>query len=113
MNAKKRHPKTSAEDLLAWHLRAAEIGHEREYRFHPVRRWRADFRLTGARILVEVDGGVWMRRGGHTTGTGYARDREKDAAAMVLGWQVYRCTPEMVRSGQALATITQLLGMAK
>ena len=29
-----------------------------EYRFHPERRWRADFAWPEKKLLVEVDGGV-------------------------------------------------------
>ncbi len=33
---------------------------EREYRFHAERRWRADFAHLQARVLIEVEGGIWV-----------------------------------------------------
>lgn len=65
---------------------------------------------------VEVDGGVFMKRGGHTTGIGYTQDRERDAEALCAGWTVLRVTSEQVKSGQAimwLAKIYQRLALTK
>ena len=31
---------------------------EREYRFDAKRRWRADFAHVGARVLIEIEGGI-------------------------------------------------------
>jgi very-short-patch-repair endonuclease len=42
---------------------------EREYRFHHERRWRADFAHVEARVLIEIEGGIWVN------------GRQKDAAA--------------------------------
>lgn len=33
---------------------------EKEYRFHAARRWRADFAHLQARVLIEVEGGIWV-----------------------------------------------------
>ena len=58
---------------------------------------------------VEVNGGIWLKKGGHNTGTGIERDLQKAGAAMKLGWTVYGCTPAMIKSGDALQTIEILI----
>ena len=99
---------SKAEEELALHLKAEKIDFEREYRFHDTRRFRFDFALLEHKIAVEVDGGMWMK-GGHTSGVGASRDREKDELALRDGWTVYRCTPEMVKKGSAIDTIKILI----
>jgi very-short-patch-repair endonuclease len=113
--------KSPAETLLAVQLEQAGIPFDREYRFSPERKWRADF-LMGNHdgpfgnymVLIEVDGGTWLPEGGrHTRGPGFERDAEKLNAAAELGYRVLRFTPRMVESGEALAQIKRILGMDK
>lgn len=102
---------SDAEETLAFHLKAVGITFEREVRFAPPRRWRADFLIhtpDGSGLLTEVDGGTWAG-GRHSRGSGYAADCEKLNAAVLLGYRVLRFTPEMVESGVALATIERAL----
>ncbi len=40
---------------LATHLRACKIGFEQEYKFHPKRKWRADFLIIGTKILIDLN----------------------------------------------------------
>lgn len=70
------------------------VPHEREYQFHPVRRWRFDFAWPGSLVAVEIDGGQWQTRGGR-----HARDadREKGNEAAALGWRVLHLSGEMLR----------------
>ncbi|RDF54634.1 hypothetical protein DWA04_21365, partial [Acinetobacter baumannii] len=78
-NKKRRSAKQVArqqsvvEMVLATHLRACKIGFEQEYKFHPKRKWRADFLIIGTKILIEVEGGIWSG-GRHTRGKGYIGD---------------------------------------
>lgn len=81
---------------------------EREFRFHPTRRWRFDFALPARKIAIELNGGVW-NGGRHVRGRGYLRDREKINAAVVLGWRVFelgtgQITQERIAPIVALAT---------
>jgi very-short-patch-repair endonuclease len=62
------------------------------------------------KLLVEVDGGEWQARSGHKTGHGLRRDREKDRAAQMLGYRVFRFTGSEVKDGTALRVIE---GMVK
>lgn len=81
---------------------------EREYRFAPPRRWRADFAFVAARVLVECEGGGWTG-GRHTRGSGFEADLEKYAEAMNLGYTVVRVSQRMISSGLALTTIEAAL----
>lgn len=100
---------SEAEEALALQLRAMRIDYVREYRFHDERRWRFDFAMPAKKIAVEIEGGIWSN-GRHTRGKGFEQDLEKYQAALVDGWSVYRCSPSMVKSGDALRTIEILLG---
>jgi very-short-patch-repair endonuclease len=64
---------------------------QREYRFHPTRKWRFDFAWAAHRVAVEIDGGIFTG-GGHNRGVQFARDAEKHNAAVLLGWRVLRYT---------------------
>ena len=72
-----------------------------EARFHPTRRWRFDLSWPEKKLAVEIDGAVYTQ-GRHTRGSGYERDCEKFAEAVIAGWRVIRCTTGQVQSGQAL-----------
>jgi len=73
----------------------------REYRFHPVRRWRFDFAFEG-KIAAEIEGGTYSR-GRHTRGSGFIKDCEKYNTAAAMGWRVFRFPGEMVKDGSAIA----------
>lgn len=66
---------------------------EKEYIFHPTRKWRFDYSLPQYKIAIEVDGGVWIN-GRHNRPSGYLKDMEKFNAAAALGWVVLKFTPE-------------------
>jgi len=72
---------------------------EREYQFHPTRKWKFDFCWPGASIAVEIDGGVkeGKHRGYHMRQEGYAKDCLKLAEAALMGWRCIRLTPEMIQ----------------
>lgn len=100
------------EELLALQLRAANLPvPEREYRFAPPRRFRADFAWPDHKLLVEVDGGTWSH-GRHARGSGIERDAEKYSLAAVHGWRVVRVTRAMVEDGRALGLIEQAMAVA-
>lgn len=82
---------------------------EREYRFHPTRKWRLDFAWPALMWAVEVEGGIY-RGGGHTHVKDLKRDMEKQNALMLLGWRVLRFHGDQVRSGEAAAVIAEALG---
>jgi hypothetical protein len=105
---------STIEDALAFQLTAAGIPFEREVRFHPTRRWRWDFVISpsvppGHKLAVEVQGGLWMRRGGHTTGAGIGRDIEKHNFGVALSWVILYGTKANIESGELLALIEEML----
>jgi very-short-patch-repair endonuclease len=80
--------------LNAWKMLAPEyFPPEAEFRFAPPRKWRADWGFPEYHVLVEVDGGVWLKHGGRH-GTDQDRDKLNHAAA--LGYRVLRFSPEML-----------------
>lgn len=97
------------EATLGLYIRANELPEpEREYRFHPKRRWRLDFAWPAAMLAVEVDGGVWAQ-GRHTRGAGYIADCEKLNEATLLGWSVLRVTGQHIDDGSAIDWIRRAL----
>lgn len=107
-SAKQTREPSVGEVLLATHLRACKIGFEQEYKFHQTRKWRADFLITGTKILIEVEGGIWSG-GRHTRGKGYIGDMEKYNSAAMMGFTVLRFSTEQVKSGMALKQIELLI----
>lgn len=70
---------------------------EREVRFHPTRKWRADFAHLASRTLIEIEGGIFIPGGGrHSRGLGYAKDAEKYLEAVLAGWTVIRLTEKQL-----------------
>lgn len=97
------------EAKLARELKALKINFEQEFRFHPKRKWKADFHLIGKKILIEVEGGIWSG-GRHTRGKGYIGDMEKYNSATMMGYQVIRFSTEQVKSGSAIEQIEKMVG---
>jgi len=99
---------------LCLQFKAFGLSFVQEFRFAAPRRWRADFALPAEkpRLLVEVEGGIWVQ-GRHSRGAGYISDCKKYNAAVLLGYRVIRVTGEMIRDGSALDTVEQLLTIVK
>lgn len=72
-----------------------------EYRFDHERRWRFDWAWPHRCIALEVEGAVFTN-GRHTRGSGFLRDIEKYNRAAVLGWRVFRCTPQTIHVGMQM-----------
>ena len=85
--------------LLLWRV-AGGPPLEREVRFHPSRRWRADFAHLESHTLIEIEGGIFLAGGGrHNRGGGYANDAEKYLEAALAGWRVLRLTERQLEIG--------------
>lgn len=65
----------------------------KEYKFHPTRRWRFDYAIPEHKIALEVEGGVWTG-GRHIRAQGFLGDMEKYNTATLMGWRVFRTTPD-------------------
>lgn len=102
--------KLEREFALRWSTLKAAPALSREVRFHNERKWRFDFANTDAKVAIELDGGIWRgSSGGHTSGAGIQRDREKDFAATMAGWLVVRLTPQMAKDRSMLEQIAELI----
>ena len=115
------------EEALALQIRALKLPEpEREYRFAALatggtgagvrqrvkasglKDWRFDFCWPDLMIAVEVEGGAWVG-GRHTRGEGFLADLRKYEAAQRMGWVIYRTAGELIKSGNAVATIEALM----
>jgi hypothetical protein len=90
---------------------------ETEQRFHPTRKWRADYLWRDARVILEVDGGIYRggkgggtELGGHSSVGGILRDIDKANAAQLCGFLYLRTTPAHVRRGDVVGLLRQALG---
>lgn len=87
----------AAKQHLRWLFEAEYDGMIEEFQFHPTRKWRFDFALPQLRCAIELDGGTFQSvRTGHSSGVGLRAWREKNNAAMSLGWRVWHYAPEEV-----------------
>ncbi|MDR0658840.1 MAG: endonuclease domain-containing protein [Mediterranea sp.] len=78
----------------------------KEYKFHPVRKWRFDYCIKSLKIAIEVDGGVWIN-GRHNRASGYLKDLEKFNAAASMGWVVLKFTPDDMYKTKTLNVIRE------
>lgn len=65
----------------------------KEHKFHPKRKWRFDYAIPEHKIALEVEGGVWTG-GRHIRAQGFLGDMEKYNTATLMGWRVFRTTPD-------------------
>jgi len=105
-----RHVERSQLELLfESQLKMVGIGgYVTEHRFHPVRKWRFDFAWLDQSIAVEIEGGTWSG-GRHTRGSGFEADCEKYNEAAAIGWTVFRFTGKMVKSGNAIQLLREVM----
>ena len=104
--------RTHWEDTLAAQIRALHLPEpERQAYWHPTRRYRSDFCYRPERLLIEVQGGIWLPNGGgrHNRAQGYEDDCRRTGDALECGWRILPVTPDMVASGEAVARIERVL----
>ncbi len=80
----------------------------KEHRFHPKRMWRFDYAIPEHKIAIEVEGGVWTG-GRHTRPQGFLGDIAKYNTATLMGWRVFRVTPEDLYRTATLNLIKQAI----
>jgi len=86
---------------------------QRQCQLVPKRRFFFDFVWYKQRIVVEIDGGIWMRgknggAGAHSRPLNILRDMEKSNLAQKHGYRFFRFTPQQVKNGEALKFISEL-----
>lgn len=80
----------------------------KEYRFHPTRKWRFDYAIPSHKIAVEVEGGVWSG-GRHTSPQGFLNDIEKYNCAALMGWRLFRVTPDSQLTNHTISLLKQAI----
>ena len=114
-SGRRRSPSTDGAGLelaMLRQIRAMGLAEpETQYRFATGRHWRADFAWPYHRLLVEVDGGVWVG-GRHVQPLGYIADRRRDCEAVCSDWSVLRVTREMIEDGTAVEFIRRALALS-
>lgn len=98
----------SPEEEFALQLQADGIYFEREYYAIKNRKFRWDFFIAN-RLLVEIQGGIWVPHSGHNTGRAITRDCNKLNLATLAGYDVMSFTTDMVRDGTAIELVKQYL----
>ena len=84
----------------------------KEFIFHPTRKWRFDFAIPAYKIAIEVEGGVWTG-GRHTRPHGFLGDIEKYNAGTLLGWRIFRVTPDDLCRMKTLNMIKEAVSALK
>jgi hypothetical protein len=79
-----------------------------EHRFNPSRKWRFDFAHIPTKTAIEIEGGV-AKMGRHQRPDGFRKDCEKYVSAGLMGWRVFRLSPDMVN----VATLEKLASFIK
>jgi hypothetical protein len=83
----------------------------KEHRFYNPRKWRFDYALPRYKIAVEVEGGVWTG-GRHIRPQGFLGDIEKYNTATLLGWRVFRTTPDNLLTGKTILLLKNAISGA-
>lgn len=84
-------------------------GCEKEFLFHPTRKWRVDFAWPAIKLLVEIEGGTKYGNSRHSKGFGFDADAEKYNTASAMGFVLFRFSGEMIKSGEAISFLEKYL----
>ncbi len=105
--AKRSPSRLEARFALLWRAASGPVL-EKEFVFHPGRRWRADFAHIPSRTLIEIEGGIWIQ-GRHNRAEGFLADIEKYFEAALAGWTVLRLSERQLTS-EAVERIVRFAG---
>lgn len=104
------------EEVFALQLKASNIYFEREFKFHPKRKWKCDFHIPTGHgcqpVIVEIEGAAYTG-GRHTRGKGFEADCEKYNELAIMGYLLLRGTAKHVRNGELLAWVERALETRK
>jgi hypothetical protein len=105
-------PRVDHADTLWFQLQAFNSHHgwEREYVFHPTRKWRVDLCNPERMVAVEVEGfAAGGQPGRHQRAAGFTSDCEKYAELAIAGYRLIRVTSRHIKSGEALAWVERAM----
>lgn len=80
---------------------------ERDYKFHPERKWKADLCWVHEKIIVELHGGGG--RGRHARITGMTADCDKSNAAQLMGFRYLTFTVLHLKDMKAVIDLVALV----
>lgn len=92
-------PIVTLEGRLAQQMIAAGLKFERQYKWCPGRKFRADYAMPERKLLIELDGAV------HRIKAQWKRDIIKRQLAITHGWTMLPIATDQVRSGTAVDVI--------
>lgn len=98
-----KRPIVTLEGKLDKQLRLIGIALERQYRWYPGRRYRADFAHPPTRLIVELDGEA------HRIKNRFHDDIRKSQDAILIGWRLLRISTGQVRDGTAVEIIRRAI----
>jgi hypothetical protein len=79
-----------------------------EYKFHPTRKWRIDICWPEQKLALEIEGGTFMKKGGHRGSIdGYLKDKEKYNALAVEGYWLLRFTPQEMETCESYTVLRE------
>jgi hypothetical protein len=107
---KKRH--NQGEEAFGFWCRALKLPTpQRNFRFHPTRKFEIDWAWPQYLIGVEIQGGIWVG-GAHARPMNIVRDMTKHNLLLDFGWRVWHFTPKEVIDGIAVQHIDKVLRAA-
>ena len=119
MTGKRRSRNARFEEQLAFEIRSFKLPEPHEqFRWATEltnangrpRQFKADFAWPAYRLLVEVQGGIWMPGGGgHSHPMHLQKDIDKQQCAVLLGWFLLPVTTDEVKQGKAIGLVQRAL----
>ena len=98
--------KSYLEAMFAAQLRAENLYFEEQVKLVPGRKFAADFFLPQLRLVIEIQGGTYIR-GRHNRPEGFRADCEKNNLLTLLGYRVFKADVEQVKKGTLLQWVKQ------
>ncbi|SMG32413.1 hypothetical protein [Sphingobacterium psychroaquaticum] len=81
-----------------------------EFYFCTDRLFRIDYAIPEFKIAIEQEGGIFMKgNSGHSSGTGIARDMEKNNLLVSMGWRLIRRQPSEMLTIETISLLKQIL----
>lgn len=85
-----------------------------EHRFHTTRKWRFDVCWPEYKVALEVEGGLWLPKGGrHNRPVGMVKDMEKYNTAAEMGWRVLKVEPKKLMTSATVEMIKRAIETTK
>jgi len=66
-----------------------------EFKPIPKRRFRADYAHINSKVLIEINGGTWVKNG-HSSGKGIERDYTKTNLCILHGYVTFQLSSQMI-----------------